>query len=146
STLLPNPRQINLLNVGRVRLRGVEVEGYGYALPGLMLRGGAAWSDAITTVFPNAPNEDTRTNDKNLSGDRLYNAPEWTATAGAEYGYLFDSGREAFAALDWSYRTGYWGSVEHGRASWIAGYDLMNARAGFRGVNKLWDVSAWVRN
>src|SRR5439155_12078934 len=112
-TLLPNPRQINLLNVGRVRLRGVEAEGYGYATPWLMLRGGAAFSRAVTTEFPNAPNEDTRANDKNLSGETLYNAPKWTATAGAEYSVFLDSSLQPFAALDYSYRTGYYGTVEH---------------------------------
>jgi iron complex outermembrane receptor protein len=154
-TLLQNPRQINLLNVGSVRLRGVELEGYGYALPGLMLRGGAAFTDAITVEFPNAPNEDRQAGFgpvegmnlfKDLSGEVLYNAPRWTATAGAEYSYFFGNGLQPFAALDYSYRTGYWGTVEHGRASYIDGYDIVNARLGLRRSDRLWDVSLWMRN
>jgi iron complex outermembrane recepter protein len=146
NTLLPNPRQINLLNVGKVRLRGAELEGYGYAASWLMLRGGAAYSRAITTEFPNAPNEDTRANDRNLSGETLYNAPKWTATAGAEFSTYFDNGLQPFANVDYSYRTGYWGTVEHGRASYIDGYDLVNVRLGLRRTDRMWDVSVWSRN
>ncbi|HZP12630.1 MAG TPA: TonB-dependent receptor [Nevskiaceae bacterium] len=146
NTLLPNPRQINLLNVGRVRLRGVELEGYGYAASWLMLRGGAAFSRAVTTEFPDAPNEDTRANDKNLSGETLYNAPKWTATAGAELSNYLDNGTQPFAGIDYSYRSGYWGTVEHGRASYIDGYDLWNLRVGLRSADRLWDLSFWMRN
>jgi iron complex outermembrane recepter protein len=146
NTLLPNPRQINLLNVGRVRLRGAELEGFGYALAGLVVRGGVAWSEAVTTDFPNAPNEDSRANDKDLSGERLYNAPEWSGNVGAEYKVLFDSGQEAYGGLDWSFRSSYWGTVEHGRASLIDGYDLGNLRAGLRAPDRFWDVSVWSRN
>lgn len=145
-TLLPNPRQINLLNVGKVRLRGAELEGYGYALPGLMIRAGAAYSRAITTEFPNAPNENSRANDQDLSGQDLYNAPRWTTSAGAEYSYFLDNGWELFAGLDYSSRTGYFGTVEHGRASYIEAYELANARGGLRSGDRLWDVSAWSRN
>ncbi len=154
-TLLQNPRQINLLNVGRVRLRGAELEGYGYAAPWLMLRGGAAYSNAITVEFPLAPNEDRQSGVgpvpgmnlyKDLSGQTLYNAPRWTATAGAEFSTFFDNGLQPFAAIDYSYRTGYWGTVEHGRASYIDGYDIVNARLGLRRTDRLWDVSLWARN
>ncbi len=145
-TFLPNPRQINLLNVGRVRLRGAELEGYGMALPGLLLRAGLAYSDARTTEFPNAPNEDTRENDKDLSGERLYNAPEWSGNAGAEYTWLIGARLAPYLGVDYSYRTGYFGTVEHGRASYIEGYGLANVRGGLRREDQGWDVSAWARN
>lgn len=145
-TLLPNPRQINLLNVGKVRLRGVELEGFGYAAAGLVLRGGVAFSRAVTTVFPNAPNEDTRENDKDLSGSTLYNAPKWSAVLGVEYRMDAGRGRELHMGLDGMYRSGYWGTVEHGRASFIDAYTLANARIGLRPLDRLWDLTLWVRN
>lgn len=145
-TLLQNPRQINLLNVGRVRLQGVELESYGYAAEGLRFRAGLAYSDAVTVDFPNAPNEDTRENNKNLSGKQLYNAPRWTSTAGLEYSYLSARDLDLFAGYDYSYRSGYWGTVEHGRASYIEGYSLSNARLGLRSGDRLWDISVWCRN
>lgn len=144
-TLLPNPRQTNLLNVGKVRLRGVEVDFQGYLLRSLKGRLGAAYNDAISTDFPNAPDEDTRGNDKNLSGKTLYNAPRWTGTAGLEYTHGFSRGGELYAAWDYSLRSSYFGTVERGRATRIDSYDLSNARLGWRG-REIWDVSLWMRN
>lgn len=145
-TLIPNPRQINLLNVGKVTLAGAELEGYGYALPGLMLRAGAAYNRAITQDFPNAPSEVTRVNDKDLSGETLYNAPRWSTTAGADYSFPLSYGVAPYAGLDYSYRSGYWATVEHGSGSYVDSYSLVNARLGLRENDRMWDVSLWVRN
>ncbi|MDP9143010.1 MAG: TonB-dependent receptor [Pseudomonadota bacterium] len=145
-TLLANPRQINLLNVGEVRLRGAELEAYGFLAEGLMARIGVAYSDAVTTEFPNAPNEDTRENDKDLSGETLYNAPRWSGNAGLEYSYLFNAGVEAYAGLDYMIRSEYFGTVDHGRSSYIEGYGLGNVRVGLRNNSRSWDVSLWARN
>ena len=144
-TLLPNPRQTNLLNVGKVRLRGVEFDIQGYLLRSLRARLGAAYNDAISTEFPNAPDEDTRGNDKDLSGKTLYNAPRWTGTAGLEYTHGFDGGSEFYAAWDYSLRSSYYGTVERGRATVIDSYDLSNTRLGWRGREQ-WEVSVWMRN
>ncbi len=145
-TVIPNPRQINLLNVGKVRLRGIEFDAFGFATEGLRLRGGVAYSDAITVGFVNAPNEDTRDNDRDLSGETLFNAPRWSATAGAEYGYFFGSGLEGYGAVDAMYRSGYWGTVEHGRSTYIDGYTLTSLRLGVRDSGQAWDVWVWSRN
>ncbi|HEY1077937.1 MAG TPA: TonB-dependent receptor [Fontimonas sp.] len=145
-TLLSNPRQINLLNVGKVRLQGVEFEAYGFLAAGLMARIGVAYSDAVTVSFPNAPNEDTRENDKDLSGETLYNAPRWSGNAGLEYSILFDAGLESYIGLDYMVRSEYYGTVDRGRSSFIDGYGLGNARLGLRSQSRSWDVSVWARN
>lgn len=145
-TLIPNPRQLNLLNVGKVRLRGGEVEAQGYAAPGLMLRAGAAYNEALTLDFTNAPNEETRDNTKDLSGQPLYNAPRWTASAGGEYSHALFANIDAYAGLDYYYRSGAWATVEHGNGSYIEAYEIVNARLGLRSATRSWDVSAFVRN
>ncbi len=145
-TVIPNPRQINLLNVGKVRLQGVELDGYGLLLPGLLARAGVAYSRAVTVDFDNAPNEDTRSNDKDLSGEVLYNAPRWTGTAGLEYGHFVSPKVEVYGGVDYSYRSGYWGTVEHGRATYIDGYGLTNLRLGLRNSSGTWDSWLWTRN
>ncbi|MGH8447042.1 MAG: TonB-dependent receptor [Solimonas sp.] len=144
-TLIPNPRQINLLNVGKVRLRGAELEGQALLLRGLAARAGVAYNQAVTEDFPNAPDEDTRNNTKNLSGADLYNAPRWTGTAGLEYSRPVWS-VEGYGGVDYSFRSGYWGTVEHGRGSYVHSYELTNVRLGVRSPTQAWDVSAWVRN
>jgi len=145
-TLIPNPRQLNLLNVGKVRLRGVEADAHGYAAPGLMLRAGAAYNEAITQDFDNAPDEDTRDNTKDLSGEQLYNAPRWTASAGGEYSHGLFAQVDGYFGLDYYYRSGAWATVEHGRGSYIDAYEIVNARLGLRSATRSWDVSAFVRN
>ncbi|MDB5970784.1 MAG: putative TonB-dependent siderophore receptor [Hydrocarboniphaga sp.] len=145
-TLIPNPRQLNLLNVGKVRLRGAELDAYGYAMAGLMLRAGAAYNQAITLSFPNAPDEDTRDNTKDLSGETLYNAPRWTATTGFEYSHATLNRIDGYLGVDYYYRSGAWATVEHGRGSYINAYELTNARIGLRSATRSWDVSAFVRN
>lgn len=145
NTLIPNPRQTNLLNVGAVRLRGVELDAFGYIGRGLFARLAAAYSQAVTTDFRNAPDEDTRENTKDLSGKRLYNAPTWSGSAGLEQRIPLGS-LEAYAGIDYSFKTGYYATVEQGRASYIDGYGLTNARVGLRNGNNHWDVSLWARN
>lgn len=145
-TLLRNPRQINLLNIGRVKLQGAELEGYGYLLPGLSARGGVAYNKAVMTSFPNAPNEVDGQNTRDLSGQRLYNAPTWSGNLGTEYKHFLPTGQELYVGVDWSARTGYWGTVEHGKASYIQGHTLTNARIGVRPLDKLWDAWVWSRN
>ncbi|WP_428311979.1 TonB-dependent receptor [Hydrocarboniphaga sp.] len=145
-SLIPNPRQLNLLNVGKVRLRGAEFDAFGYAARGLMLRAGAAYNEAITVSFPNAPDEVTRDNTKDLSGKQLYNAPRWTATAGSEYSHGLFGQVDGYAGVDYYYRSGTWATVEHGEGSYIKAYDITNARLGLRSATRSWDVSAFVRN
>lgn len=145
-TIIPNPRQVNLLNIGKVRLQGVEGDISGILAPGLLARAGLAYSRAITAQFGNAPNEVSRDNDKNLSGHALYNAPRWTGTAGLEYGHALTRGLEGYGAIDYSYRGHYWGTLEHGEGSEIDGYGLTNLRLGLRSESGRWDVALWARN
>ena len=145
-TLIPNPRQINVLNVGKVRLRGGEIESRLVVVKGLLLRGGVAYNQAITTEFTGAPSAETKSNTANLSGQRLYNAPLWTATAGIEYGLRLHNGLKPYAGADYSFRSGYYGTVEHGPGSYVSAYALANFRVGLSSRNNLWDVSLWVRN
>lgn len=144
-TLIPNPRQVNILNVGKVRLRGAELEGRWRLLPLLSLRGGVAYSEANTRDFTNAPNEDDRENTKDLSGKRLYNAPRWTGTAGVEGGLPLPRNWQLYAAYDYSVRSAYYGTVERGRGSYQPAYALSNVRLGVKQARGF-DVSVWVRN
>jgi iron complex outermembrane receptor protein len=143
--LLPNPRQTNLLNVGAVRLRGIELDGSGVIAHGLSARLGVAYSQAITTDFKNAPDEDTRRNTKDLSGERLYNAPTWSGNAGLEKSEALTDALQGYGAVDYSFRTGAYATVEHGRSSYVDGYSLTNLRLGLRHASR-WEATLWVRN
>lgn len=99
-----NPLTIQYLtlNAGSARTKGAEVEAEfaPRAMPGLILRGSAAYTDAIYTSFdlapcvggqtpaagcnlaPNAAGTFTR---QSLTGQRMPQAPKFTATFGADY-------------------------------------------------------------
>ena len=145
-TLIPNPRQNNLLNIGRLRMRGAELEVAAAIGSALRLRAGVSYNEAITVDFTNAPDEDTRENTQDLSGESLFNAPRWTWNVGAEYRKPISSSLAVYAALDHSYRGGAYATLEHGRASYVDAYQLTNLRLGLGSSDDHWQLTAWVRN
>lgn len=145
-TLLPNPRMNNLLNVGAVTLDGVEIESTSLLFYGLFAHLGLAYNRAITGDFKNAPDEDTRTNTKDLSGQQLYNAPLWSGNVALEQMLPLADRFQGAVALEYSYRTETYGTVERGRATYIDAYGLANARFSLIDIDRVWQVTLWARN
>jgi iron complex outermembrane recepter protein len=143
--LLPNPILDNILNVGKVRLQGIEFDGTARPWRFLNLRLAASYSRAVTVDFKNAPNEDTGKSDKDLSGQRLFNAPILTGTAGIELRLPVASHLLGVFGLDESYRSNYYGTPERGRGSYQPGYALTNLTLGLRSERGI-DVGLLVRN
>ncbi|MCQ4263347.1 TonB-dependent receptor [Stutzerimonas stutzeri] len=141
------PIRDNLINVGKVRLRGVELNGLLRANERVDLRLGIAWSDARYRDFRNAPCSPTSAQwSCDLTGKRLFNAPEWSATAGVDYRYPLEQGLELFSGVDYSLRTGYYGTLEGGPGSYQPTYALTNLRLGLRRSDKRWETELWARN
>lgn len=144
-TVLPNPRLNNLLNVGKVSLRGVDLD-VQLSLPAdFDLRGGVAYNRAITEDFTNAPDEDTLQNTRDLSGQPLANAPTWSGNVGARKQWAMSGGIRSYVALDYHYRSRYNTTLERSRNSFVDGYGLVGARLGLSSPQG-WDASFWVRN
>ncbi len=141
------PLRDNLINVGQVRLRGIELDSAWRLHPRLDLRLGAAWSDARYRDFPNAPcAPGSGAWVCDLAGKRLYNAPEWNATGGLDYRHPLGAGLEAYAGVDYSFRSGYFGTLEGGEGSYQPAYGLTDVRLGLRRADRGWEVEGWVRN
>ena len=141
------PIRDNLINVGKVRLRGVEFNGLLRASERVDLRLGVAWSDARYREFPNAPcSPESAQWSCDLGGDRLFNAPEWSASAGVDYRHPLEQGLELFNALDYSLRSGYQGTLEGGPGSYQPSYALVNLRLGLRRTDRRWEAELWARN
>lgn len=147
ATLFAPPLRDNLINVGKVRLRGVEVDSSWLLRPRLELRLGLAWSDARYREFANAPCAPAsgKTN-CDLSGERLYNAPEWNLSAGLDYSHPLAAALEAYGGVAYSLRTGYYGTLEGGEGSYQPSYSLTDLRVGLRRADRRWDVEGWVHN
>lgn len=144
--LIPNPRQNNVLNIPEVRLQGVELELAREVTRRLTVGAGLAYNRAISTDFPNAPNEDTRRNDKNLSGKQLYNAPRWSGFVSLEQKLPNQGELRPYIGLDHTFRSATFGAVDQSRNSFIDEYQLTNLRLGIRNPKQKWHAQAWVKN
>lgn len=147
ATLFAPPLRDNLINVGEVRLRGIELDSAWRVHPRTDLRLGVAWSDARYGAFRNAPcppGEGQWVCD--LSGKRLYNAPEWNVSTGLDYWQPLVPGLESFGGVDYSFRSGYYGTLEGGEGSYQPSYGLAHLRFGVRRSDRGWEVEGWVRN
>lgn len=144
-TVVPNPRLNNLLNVGKVRLSGADVD-FQLALPqDFGLRGGISYNRAITENFTNAPDEDSLKNTQDLSGQPLANAPTWSGNIGLQKRWALQAGLAAYAAFDYHYRSRYNATLERSRNSFVEAYGVAGARLGLASKQG-WDASLWVRN
>ncbi len=141
------PLRDNLINVGKVRLRGIELDSSWQLAAPLTARLGLAWSDARYRSFPNAPCPPASSQwNCDLGGDRLYNAPQWSFSAGLDHVHPLAYGLQAYSAIDYSFRSGYYGTLEGGEGSYQPGYGLTNLRLGLRSQDRAWEVEGWVRN
>ncbi|AZE46530.1 TonB-dependent receptor [Pseudomonas chlororaphis] len=147
TSLFAPPLRDNLINVGKVRLRGIELDSDWQLAPRLTGRLGLAWSDARYRSFPNAPCPPASGQwTCDLSGDRLYNASEWNLSSGLAHTHPLPYGLEAYSGIDYSFRTGYYGTLEGGEGSYQPSYGLTNLRLGLRSQDRAWEVEGWVRN
>lgn len=144
--LLPNPRQNNVLNIPEVRLQGVEIDLFREVTRRLTLGAGLAYNRAITTAFANAPNEDTRRNDKDLSGKQLYNAPRWSGFLSLDYQLPYQGELLPYVGVDHTFRSATFGAVDQSRNSFIDEYQLTNIRLGIRNPKQKWHAQFWVKN
>ena len=88
------------VNANKARSKGFELAAFAKPIDMLELRGGLGYTDAKFVDF----RDTVRNTPQDLSGERLGNAPRWTAFAGAKVN--FDIGdAEAYFGGDWTYRS-----------------------------------------
>lgn len=145
--LVSTPRQNNILNIPKVRLTGLELDA-GLKLPfRLQIDGAIAYSRAISTEFPNAPNPDTQRSDRDLSGRQLYNAPLWSGRLElSQVVPLPGPSLEAYWGVQQSFRSSYFLSVEQTATTRVPSYGLTDLRVGLQDPGQSWQVEAWIRN
>lgn len=150
-----------LLNVGKVRARGFEIDGSLRASEGLTLNFAGAFTDATYRSFPGAPcfvgqtasqgcstqtvnGQPVRTQD--LTGERLSISPKWQLSGGAEYRFDMPS-----MPFDLSLRAdaSYLSKVffdSPGSSNSQNGYGIVNLSASFLGHDDRWKLTAFVNN
>ncbi|MBZ2188858.1 TonB-dependent receptor [Alcanivorax sp. JB21] len=139
------PQMNNIINVERVRSRGVETEMQIPLPAALHLATGAGYNDARYIDFPDAPcPPESGVLFCDLSGKRMANAPRWTAFADVQHNYQLGDGRQLYSGLHYHWRSGYHGTTERGTGSYVSSRGLLDARIGLRHAR--WDAALWARN
>ena len=144
---LSPPLRDSLINVGKVRLRGIEADGRLQLTSQVGWHLGLALSDARYRSFDNAPcAPESAGVSCDLSGKQLFNAPRWSLATGVDYRRPLVAGLELFGSLDYSWRSGYYGVLERGTGSYQPAYGLTDLRLGIGQADQRWAVELWARN
>jgi iron complex outermembrane receptor protein len=140
-----------LANAEKVQVQGVEVEGTVSLNKHFSFYGNVAFTDAKYVSFKNAPvplEETGGASFKDISGGLLPGVSKWVGSFGAEYttaAKLFGEIGEFYLALDSYGRSDFSSSPSPSKYLNITGYNLFNARVGFKASKGL-SVNIWSRN
>jgi len=137
-----------IANIPKVRSRGLEAEASLRPVEGITLGASGTYTDAVYVNYANAPcppENPSPTGICNLSGEPLSGAPKYAFSVSLDAAHPIGS-LEAYGRLDYSYRSGYFTSVDNSRLARVDGYGLANLRVGVRDPKAAWDLSFWVRN
>ncbi len=146
----PTSTRTYLSNVGKVRLRGVEVEGVAQVSEHLNLSFSTAWGEAIYVSYKNAPPPQEYAYvgapaSVDLSGKSAPFAPNWTGNFSArwEQPLVGDLSLFAYANETWRSRANLNPLSSYGRQD---GFALTNAGIGVRARDERWSVTLWSKN
>ncbi|MDP1618107.1 TonB-dependent receptor [Phenylobacterium sp.] len=139
-----------LANVGKVRMRGLELEGQLQATPELNLSFSAALNDARYVSYPSAPVPQEYAypggpGSLDLSDTRVPNAPRFTGQVSARYEQPLIRGGTVFAYGNQTWRSDTFTHAisDHGRQD---AYGLTNIGLGYRTMGDRYAVQVWARN
>ena len=141
-----------LANAEKVRVLGAELDA-NVRFKHLTLYGAFAYTDGEYVSFTNAPVPLEETGGpsafKDISGGELPGISKWAGSLGAEITsnprVIIGQSATFFLAFDTYYRSSFSSSPSPSQYLNIDGYNLLNARIGFRAFNGL-SVFVWGRN
>ncbi len=135
-----------LANVGDVLSQGVEIDGALRLAGGLTVSGSAAWIDATYTDYRNAPCATGRTAPCDLTGERLFQSPEYNVNLQVRYDWAPVDQARPYAYVQYSWRSEQEGTVQADPLTLIPAYALFNARLGATFEDDRYDLSVWADN
>lgn len=144
---ITNASGLRLSNAPWVRSRGAELELSAQVLPGLTLSGTGAYNDAKYKSFHNAPCPgESAAAICDFTGRPLMGASRWTGNVSATYAHDIQDGVEGYINASYTYRSGYYGSVDLSEYGHIDAYGVTNLRIGTKLNDGDIDLSLWARN
>lgn len=139
-----------LANVGKVRLRGLELEGQAQITPALRVSGSAAFAEAKYESYRNAPPPQELLYAGapafvDLSGTNVPFAPKFTGQISVNYEEPIrdDLVLFAYANQTWRSSTFQHALSQYGRQD---AYGLTHAGLGLKSANGRWSANVWARN
>ena len=150
-----------LANVGKVRLRGLELETSLSPVKGVTVYFNSAYNDAKYLSYDNAPapieyqaylaqpsqeNVAASATYLSLTGYQIRNAPKWVAQGGLNAEEPIGHNLLASGYIDASYRSTAALLNPRSALGWQHAYTLLNAGIGLRTEDKAWSLQVWSKN
>jgi iron complex outermembrane receptor protein len=130
-------------NAGKARIKGVEVEASATPVRGLEFGGTFAYLDARYVKFTGTPSTIVT---GNFNGNRLRQAPEYTASAYGGYTYEFGDQSSIGIRGTYKYQSLSYYDADNNPITVIPGYDLVDGSITFTSSDKHLELSLWVKN
>jgi iron complex outermembrane receptor protein len=137
-----------LSNIDQVTSRGIELDAAYAPTSAFSSYLSAAWTEGVYDSFANGPCPlelaGASTVACDLSGKPLPGLSRWVLSYGGEYRFAVLDGM-GYVGLDATYRSSSYSDVSDSKYLQIAGYSLVNLRAGFISSGP-WEAFVWVKN
>ena len=130
-------------NAGKARIKGVELEVAARPVTGVDLGGTFAYLDARYTQFTGTP---STIGTGTFTGNRLRQAPEYTASAYLGYTYTMGSGATLGARGTYKYQSLSYYDPDNNPITVIPGYALVDGSITFTSSDKHLELSLWAKN
>lgn len=132
---------VNIIdNIDKSRIKGAEADLHFRPLDGLDLRVGLAYLDTKVTKY-----NPRVVSPVNAVGQRLANAPEWTANGLVRYRWSLSNSYDLALGSDFNYTGSQLGSI-FDPYSRIRSIIVVNARATLSAADDSFQISAWIKN
>lgn len=146
------------------KIKGIELEGEVAPVTGLTINGGLTYLDSTFGYFcnndplypslPTAPGCVGATRDgvplppgaRELTGNRLPQAPKWQYTVSAQYTFPITDALEITARTDHKGQTRVYFDIYNNPQNSQAAYSLTNFSLAVGSQTKAWSLTGWIRN
>ncbi|KQX23372.1 hypothetical protein ASD39_05955 [Sphingomonas sp. Root50] len=137
-----------LVNIPKSRVYGAELELLVTLVRGLRLSAGATYLNSRVKEDPRPPAQprDPLGRVNSFVGESFPNTPKWLLVGDAQYDFPIRSDMDMFVGGNISYRSSTAAAFGDGLEFAIAGYSLIDLRAGFAARDGLWRVQFYGRN
>jgi iron complex outermembrane receptor protein len=153
------PPVARITNAGSLITKGVEFNATATPLKGLTVSSNIDYLDAYYKTFDNdscwlgetlaegcVPTGVGRSVVTNSSGNRLANAPRWTATVFTDYTIPINGKLNGSLSGNFFHKTGVYWTSSNSPFTYVTGYSLIGLSAGVGDADDKWSVRVFVKN